>query len=104
MNDTPLTIIHHDPPEPADIDPRTGWSGAIMMVISGPVVGELWRYIDTDGSVTHDTEFNVEYQGDKGADLKIGDPQHLRHLAAVAAFLAVELDAARPSASFDAAE
>jgi hypothetical protein len=95
-----LSIMRSIAPDPADA-PATGWVGSIVTVVAGRVMGEVIRSIgDQPGprTVTHEAHIAIDGHDSGGvrfADIRIGDAQTLRDLAAVAAFLADELASAQ---------
>jgi hypothetical protein len=95
MRNNKLTILRGIAPDPADA-PATGWVGSIITVVAGRVMGEVIRSIGGQPGpriVTHEAYIAIDGHdtGVRFADIKIGDAQTLRDLAAVAAFLANEL-------------
>jgi hypothetical protein len=97
MRNNKLTIMRSIAPDPADA-PATGWVGSIVTVVAGRVMGEVIRSIgDRPGprTVTHEAHIAIDGHDTGFADIKIGDAQTWRDLAAVAAFLADELASAQ---------
>ena len=99
MRNNKLTIMRSIAPDPADA-PATGWVGSIVTVAAGRVMGEVIRSIgDRPGprTVTHKAHIAIDGHdtGIRFADIRIGDAQTLRDLAAVAAFLADDLASAQ---------
>ncbi|AKK28202.1 hypothetical protein [Mycobacterium sp. EPa45] len=90
------TVVRHTSPNPADVGPKLGWSGAIVEVIAGQVTGSIIRSIDTDRAVVDEAQIHIDTEQHDGymADVVTDDPAVLRALSAVAATLADELGGA----------
>ncbi len=82
----PVTIIRHEPPE------ALGTCGVIATAIAGSVIGEVWRYIDTDGTISHAGQHNHEdlRRGAWDAEI-IDDAEVWNAFAAVAPVIRDEL-------------
>lgn len=70
QSDQPRTILRHDSPDPADVEPSSGWCGTSLTVIAGRVIGELGCYVDTDGKITHDAKIDIDGHSDSGPGLR----------------------------------
>lgn len=93
-DDLPLTVVRHVAPRrPADVPVGDGWVGAVVTIISGPVVGSLVRTIDAESQTVHH-EAHIDLDGHTSAGVAavaLDDQAALRSLAVVAERLADEL-------------
>lgn len=90
MSGLEITVTVHDLP---DVPAGTGWIGATLTAISGPVVGEVIVTVDSTGHTSREAMLDIDGHASAGvARIVTDDPVLLRRVAAVATVLADHLD------------